>query len=70
MINIDALKNLIRVEESSCDVFVYVGYIRICAMYEEDDRWYIEIDGKELLSMFGYESKQAAMDAIVKHLTD
>jgi hypothetical protein len=70
MLNIDALKSAIRIEESDSDVFIYLGYIRLCAMYEDEGRWYPEINGREMLSIDGYESKEKALEVILKHLTD
>lgn len=68
--DISKLLATIRVEESDTDVFVYIGYIRICSIYEDGNRWYPDIQGHEIFTIDGFASKQDALDAIVKHLTD
>lgn len=68
--DISKLISTIRVEESETDVFVYIGYIRICSIYEDGGRWYPDVQGLELFALNGFASKQDALDAIVKHLTD
>ena len=70
MINIESLKNTIKVEESDTDVFVYIGYIKICSIEEENGRWYPSIRNREILSLDGYNSKQDALEAVVNHLSD
>lgn len=68
--DISKLLATIRVEESDVDVYVYIGYIRICSICEEDSRWYPKIQGRDMLTIDGFASKQDALDAVVKHLTD
>jgi hypothetical protein len=68
--NISKLLSAIKVEESDSDAYVYIGYVRICSIQEEDGRWYPEIQGREMLTIDGFASKQDALDAVVKHLTD
>jgi hypothetical protein len=68
--DISKLVSAIRVEESDTDVYVYVGYIRICSLEEEDGRWFAKVNGSPMLSIFGFASKQDALDAVVKNLTD
>lgn len=69
MLNIDSLKNLMKVEESDTDVYIYIGFKRICAIHEDDGRWYPEIDGREILCVGGFDSKQSAIDGTVRYLT-
>lgn len=70
MIDITKLKDLIKVEESDTDVFIYIGYIRICSISEDEGRWYPTIQNRELMTIDGYSSKQDALDAVIRHLTD
>lgn len=70
MIDITKLKDLIKVEESDTDVFIYIGYIRICSILEDEGRWYPTIQNRELMTIDGYSSKQDALDAVIRHLTD
>jgi hypothetical protein len=69
--DISKLQSLIRVEDSiDSDAHVYIGFIRICSIYEECGRWYPSVQGRELFTLNGFASKQDALDAVVKHLTD
>lgn len=68
--DISKLLSTIKVEESDTDVFVYIGYIRICSIYEENGRWYPDVQGTELMAMNGCSTKQEALDIVIKHLTD
>lgn len=74
--DISKLLAAIKVEESNVDAFVYIGYIRICSIYEEEGRWYPKVfikfkgQGKLFFENIGYATKQDALDAVVKHLTD
>lgn len=68
--DISKLLAAIKVEESDVEVFVYIGYIRICSIYEEDGRWYPDVEGTGLNTMDGCSTKQEALDVVVKHLTD
>jgi hypothetical protein len=70
MIDISKLKDLIKVEESDTDVFIYIGYIRICSISEDEGRWYPSNNKTELFTINGYASKQDALDAVIRHLTD
>jgi hypothetical protein len=70
MLNIDSLKNLMKVEESETDVYIYLGYIRIASITEDDGRWYASVQGRELLTLNGYATKEQALASIVRHLTD
>lgn len=70
MLDITAIKDLFKVEESDTDVYIYLGYIRIASITEDDGRWYASVQGRELLTLNGYATKEQALASIVRNLTD
>lgn len=71
--DLTSLKNIMRVEESDVDAYIYIGHMRIANIEEEDGLWYastLNPFGGWYQMGNGFETKQAALEAMVKYLSD
>lgn len=68
IMDIKELQGLFKVEESDTDVFIYLGHKCVISMSEDEGMWFPTVFNYELMTIDGYKTKQAALDAAIKYL--